>query len=173
LARSSERVLCTGLLFGLLLLAGTAYAQTPSELLSSIEQRLQRSVDYSTKLEAEVRTWRASSMKSEEAALALKDELQKQSEELGSLKIELASLKAELESWPPRYEEIKKQASALLDLVRQLQEKVKQLSENFESTVLSWRLALTDMTRERDIWRVVGIGGTAVAVVFFIVAMVK
>jgi predicted nucleic acid-binding Zn-ribbon protein len=105
-------------------------------------------------------------MRSEEAANALKGDLQKQS-------AELASLRAELETWPPRYEEIGKQASALLDLVRQLQEKVKQLSESFESTVLSWRLALTGMTRERDFWRAGAVVLGAVAVGLGVYAIAK
>lgn len=156
----------TLLAFALLLLTARACAQTPSELLESIEQRLQRSVDYSTQLALEVQTWRASSMKSEDAALELQKDLAKQS-------AELASLRAELETWPPRYEEISKQASELLSLVFQLQEKVKQLSESFESTVTSWKLALDEMTRERNLWRLGTIGAGLLAVTMAILAIAK
>lgn len=165
-AASWARLPCTFLACVLLALTVPAYAQTPSELLSSIETRLQNSIDYSLRLAQEVQTWRASSMKSEEAANALKADLQKQI-------AELASLRAELETWPPRYEEIAKQASALLDLVKQLQEKVRQLSGSFESTVASWRLALTGMTRERDLWRLGAVGAAVIAVAAGIWAAVK
>jgi chromosome segregation ATPase len=117
------------------------FGQNPNEQLNSIEQRLQRIVIYSQKLEDELKDSQKISNEQQQTISGLLNEL-------AGLRSELAEQSQELESSNASLESYRLRANELLSIISELETRLKQLSESFENTVQPLQEALRAAEKE-------------------------
>ncbi len=132
-----------------------SWSLTQSELLDSIESRLQ---DLSENLPAYVE--RVSSFG--DSATSSASEASRLRQELSEQRLELEKLRSELEGWKQSSTESAQRVEALLQKVADLQSRLASLSMSFELTVGMWKKAAETAARKARVWK--GIAGIGIPV---------
>jgi septal ring factor EnvC (AmiA/AmiB activator) len=106
----------------------------PSELIESLQRRLQTISAYAASLETELSSWKRLSSESAEQAQQLLREL--------------GTLRAELQSWQSASEDSQRQVAELTRLWRESETRLQQVLQSSQSSADSWRAAIDGAARD-------------------------